>query len=604
MHRRDFLLTAMGTAPLAVGTGPLAVPRGVEAAATEADGRAFSVAGAVSAATIDALRRLPPRTGALAFVRGYWTADDGGGGLFRWDDAATAADDGGVSIQPEGSGRRGERGRWLRIIDSPFVNARWFGARGDGVGDDAAALQAAIDHCQAGRSTVLFIPAGAYRLVGRRGADRLRNGIVVRHHPPILNGAQAVRILGAGRATRLVAGADGMVLVRCSADASTIGALTLDAGGRAGIWGLAVVPEDMGQTTAVVSQQYNVLENILISGCQEAIVQQPGPSVNRVASGSFYNRYDSIHVYGCGRGVWLRPGATNDIGNNRNLFTNLVMTNGCNTGVHIEAGDTNTFVACHFEGVAAGASPSAPPTAVRIAARSGRVDNNSNTFISCKFEACTRDVDNESGYSEFYGCAYNIGGGKTNFAALPMVSLGGYDPSNTPLIYGGLVLQHNDIAKGFPLGCLALDNRLIAGIFDRDGKTRAYPITVAETENIAGIVAAESEYWKLNGVVEWHLRLAFVGTGRPGGVKLALPLAPNLALHRKRAPAPPSRFPVAVTSGLPRPDGSEAMVLARCSDEAQSLAGRAFLAIPPPPGAEAFSASPANHVSLCIRYRA
>lgn len=604
MDRRDFLLTALTTGPLTagpltVGAGALAAaPRTAAATAIEAGGWT------AGAATLDELRRVPPRPGALVLVRGYWAADDGGGGLFRWDDAATAADDGGVCVEPERHGRRAGRGRWLRIIDAPFVNARWFGARGDGAADDAPALQAAIDHCQAGGDTVLFIPAGRYRLVGRSGDDRVRNGLIVRHRPPILNGAQAVRIVGAGRATRLLAGADAMVLIRCAADACALADLSLDGGGRAGVWGLAVVPEDMGQTARVVSQQYNTFENILIAGCTEAIVQQPGPSVNRIASGSFYNRYNNIHVYGCGRGVWLKPGATTDIGNNRNLFTNLVVTNGCNTGVQIDAGDTNTFLSCHFEGVASGTSPSAPPTAVRIAARSGVVDNNSNTFVSCKFEACARDVDNHSRYTEFYGCAYNVGGGKTNFAALPMVSLGGYDPSNSPLIYAGLVLQHNDIAKGFPLGCLALDNQLISGIFDRDGKAQAFSVTLAGTENIAAIVEAQGEWSKLNGVVEWHLRLAFVGTGRPGGIKLALPVAPNLALHRRRGAGLASRFPVAVASGLPRPEGSEATVLARCSDETQGLAGRPFLAIPPPPAAEAFSASPANHVFLSIRYRA
>lgn len=600
MHRRDFLLAATASAgaagPLAGPLiGPLASMRAAEAAAL--DGAATTVA-----ATLAELRRLAPRSDALVLVRGYSAVDDGGGGLFRWDAAATQRDDGGTVFAPAPGA--GERGRWLRIGAGGLVNARWFGARGDGLADDAPALQMAIDHCQAGPDRLLFVPAGNYRLVGRRGADRLRTGVVIRHRPPILNPAGAVRIMGAGRATRLIAGSDRMVIMRCAADGCAIGDLALDGGGRAEVWGLGVVPEDMDQTATIVSQQYNSVENLLIAACAEGIVQQPGPSVDGRASGSFYNRYGSIHVYGCARGVWLKPGVADDNANNRNLFTNVVVTNHGNTGLHIEAGDTNTFLSCHFEGINAGTAPSVPATAVRIEAGSGRIENNSNTFISCKFEACARDVDNRNRYSEFYGCSYNIGGGKVRFAAPPMVNVGGYDPSNLPLIYAGLVLQHNEIVRGFPVGCLALDNALIAGIFDKDGKTAPFPITIAATENIAAIAAAESSYWKLNGVVEWHLRLAFTGTGRPGEIKLALPLAPDLALHRTGAAALPSRYPVAVASGLPRPAGSEAIVPARFSDEKQSLGGRPFLAIPPPPEAQAFSAAPGNHVSFCIRYRA
>ncbi len=590
MHRRDFLLAA-------TSVGTLGAVRGADAALVEAGGTIASLA------TVHDLRRLTPRPDAIVLVRGHGAAGDGGGGLFAWDAEAGDADDGGLTFRPPTRSGGAEKGCWRRIIDGTVVNARWFGARGDGVADDAPALQAAIDYCQTGALKVLFLPAGTYRLVGRRGPDRLGSGLIVRHHPPILNPGSGVRIIGAGRATRLLAGADRMAIVRCAGDGNLLSAIALDGAGRPGVWGLAVVPEDMEQTTTVVSQQYNSFEQMLISGCAEAIVQQPGPSVNNDASGAFYNCYTDIHVYGCTRGIWLKAGASNDNGNNRNLFSNIVCTNHCNTGVHIAAGDTNTFLACHFEGVDAGTAPSLPATAVRIATGNGSFENNSNTFVSCKFEACARDVDNANRYTEFYGCAYNIGGGKVNFAALPMVNLGGYDPSNLPMIYAGLVLQHNEIAQGFPVGCISLDNRMISGVFDKDGKIQTYAIAVADTENVGDIVDVHSEYWKLNGVVEWHLRLAFAGTGRPGGIKIALPVAPSLGLHRKRASTPPSRYPVAAASGLPRPDGSEAMVLARFSDESQSLAGRPFFAIPPPPGADAFSSSPHNHISFCIRYR-
>lgn len=43
---------------------------------------------------------------------GYYSANDGGGGLFYWDGASTAPDNGGTVIQPNDT----LTGRWLRII--------------------------------------------------------------------------------------------------------------------------------------------------------------------------------------------------------------------------------------------------------------------------------------------------------------------------------------------------------------------------------------------------------------------------------------------------------------------------------------------------------
>lgn len=49
----------------------------------------------------------------LAFVAGYYSGSDEGGGLFYWDASATAADNGGTVIVPNGYGGAG---RWKRII--------------------------------------------------------------------------------------------------------------------------------------------------------------------------------------------------------------------------------------------------------------------------------------------------------------------------------------------------------------------------------------------------------------------------------------------------------------------------------------------------------
>jgi hypothetical protein len=50
-------------------------------------------------------------------------------------------------------------------------NARDFGARGDGVTDDAGAIQAAVNAARSAGGGTVYLPAGAYRLYAARGID-------------------------------------------------------------------------------------------------------------------------------------------------------------------------------------------------------------------------------------------------------------------------------------------------------------------------------------------------------------------------------------------------------------------------------------------------
>ena len=107
-------------------------------------------------------------TGA-ALVAGYHSPGDGGGGPFYWDPGSTDADDGGLVIAPNAGGA----GRWKRVYGAA-VDVRWFGARGDGIQDDTAAVQAALNTgveevvVSAGRYKVgpLWVPDTVARLYG------------------------------------------------------------------------------------------------------------------------------------------------------------------------------------------------------------------------------------------------------------------------------------------------------------------------------------------------------------------------------------------------------------------------------------------------------
>jgi len=92
---------------------------------------------------------------------GYNTPGDGGGGEFYYDSSSMAGgvtgDNGGTIIKPN-SIIPANPGRWIRIY-SGKVNARWFGAIGDGITNDATSIQNALNTTEN-----LFIPDGVYKI--------------------------------------------------------------------------------------------------------------------------------------------------------------------------------------------------------------------------------------------------------------------------------------------------------------------------------------------------------------------------------------------------------------------------------------------------------
>lgn len=106
-------------------------------------------------------------TGRQARVSGYSSSGDGADGLFTYNSALSSTDNGGTIIAPNvGSGR------WVRNF-SGSMNVRWFGAKGDGLTDDATAIQAALDACEQYGS--VLVPDGIF-IVGAQltmGTDNI-----------------------------------------------------------------------------------------------------------------------------------------------------------------------------------------------------------------------------------------------------------------------------------------------------------------------------------------------------------------------------------------------------------------------------------------------
>src|ERR1017187_1759147 len=83
---------------------------------------------------------IPSQDGFPVLLLGCYLAGDYGGGLFVWDQASTASDNGGTIIKPASAP---STGRWRRAEGTQFT-ARQFGAKGDGAAIDTPFLQQTI----------------------------------------------------------------------------------------------------------------------------------------------------------------------------------------------------------------------------------------------------------------------------------------------------------------------------------------------------------------------------------------------------------------------------------------------------------------------------
>jgi len=115
----------------------------------------------------------------------YYITDPGQEGAFRYDPADTTSPDNTGTVLVSTTGSRFKRIR----EDESFVNVKWFGAKGDGVTDDTAAINRAVGN---GGVTV-YIPEGTYLINGdAEYTGQLSAGIEVKDNTTILISKKAV----------------------------------------------------------------------------------------------------------------------------------------------------------------------------------------------------------------------------------------------------------------------------------------------------------------------------------------------------------------------------------------------------------------------------
>ena len=301
-----------------------------------------------------------------------------------------------VTYTPAGTGAVA-RSAQSKMRDTVSVND--FGAVGDGVADDGNAIRLAVTAVAANGGGQVYLPTGTYKVTTAVG-DVSNTAIYVPSN---------VRIFGASQVgTKIVPGANNVVCFRITGLNGGIENLQIDnpSSTYTSVSGIRLAPTDETQTTTRTDVEFNCITNISIRRVAEAIVLKCGPRVGGADSYCYYNSFTNIDIRNCTLGVWLKIPNGGDPGSgvNRNRFVNLrVGETGTNTGLQIDAGDTNTFVGCSFEGIQSGVSPSATPTAIVVAYNTASYGCTDNKFYGLTIESCTRSVSNINDILEFYG---------------------------------------------------------------------------------------------------------------------------------------------------------------------------------------------------------
>lgn len=288
-------------------------------------------------ATVADLRAYSGAPQRTVSVQGLAAPADGGEGLWICVTSDTTTADNTGTVVVDAAGRR-----WYRAGASGNVlSVLWFGAKGDGTTNDAAAITAAIAALPATGGVVQFPPrrfAIASTLTlgnGSTAGASTRNGIVLRG----VAGIQSPSLLGtlADTGTRLVwTGTTGpIVQINGPAEGCGIQNMTLDGGG--GVTnGLVLVSASFGDFT-----------NLSIRGCTGSalrlVVNTTGSSIN-----CMHNRFHDIFLnlpdVASVQGIYCDGTSTQNACFNdfENMFILLPATHN-GWGIYLRGADSNTF---------------------------------------------------------------------------------------------------------------------------------------------------------------------------------------------------------------------------------------------------------------------
>lgn len=283
------------------------------------------------------------------------------------------------------------------------ISVKDFGAVGDGVADDYAAIQAAVNS----NAKRIYFPAGTYYS---------SQSIKLKHTTSYYLRDTGQVFWGDGIST---------ILTRNNIT-DTQGPTEIEWDQRSffGVYGSynefhclqfygCPVAIYFGQDPAKIGIElshcsFNKMQNLLVQNCGTGFL-------SACARGHYYNHYEAIHIVQCQIAVyftvhssWPTPTVSN---NNRNTFLNIRAAR-CQVGFWLSNGDTNSSYSFHCEGC--GNTPTDNTYPVPIGLPGGLttatfiIDADNNSFYGCSHEACGFYVYHDALNTQSFGNLFRI----------------------------------------------------------------------------------------------------------------------------------------------------------------------------------------------------
>lgn len=178
-----------------------------------------------------------------------------------------------------------------------------FGVQGNGLSDDTAGIQAAIDWAGNGQGR---------RIYGRNGDKyRITAGLVLRFDNKMMDEASTAILDFSG--TTIIPDADNITCLKVSRNYGVVVRPKVDnKNSRSSITAYALAPEDEAQTTTKVWQMYCEFYAPVARGCKTAFRFRPGPTVAGGNSGSFYHDIYNPRFHNCEIGFHFARSVSGD----------------------------------------------------------------------------------------------------------------------------------------------------------------------------------------------------------------------------------------------------------------------------------------------------
>ena len=297
-----------------------------------------------------------------------------------------------------------------RMIDGAVVNVFDYGAVGNGIADDTAAAQAAVDAIKDTGGTVYF-PKGKYLLNGTTSADTsgsiTKNGISIgwKDAAGFYGSKYGIKLVGDSEGgSYLLAGSSNMALVRISRGHCIVENLSFEGGLTSnatyssyptppspvlsGTVGVLIGPENLAGVIDQITISYNTVKNCTINWCDLGIHVQTPPA----ASGSYHMTFRNIHFTDNNVGIrYFYPADFNTGAGTLNLSTAQLIDkcqfNYGNVGVYADAVSGLNINTCYFENIKDGTSPLTTPASVYIPAKNAVLSYGHEVYLNnCEIE--------------------------------------------------------------------------------------------------------------------------------------------------------------------------------------------------------------------------